>query len=492
MRAPRRILTSETALTTVTGIEIADVGEDWPAMTGPVTFTREHFESIIASQDDSAVKSPRVKLGHLDERFTPDGGVNVFDGQPVFGKFTNLRLSENGLTLIGDIVGIPKWAAEVLPYAWPSRSGEWWMDYTSAGTGKTWPMVLTAVALLGVELPAVATIADLPAFFTADMPEGVRVVVDGGLIRASAGKAEMRILTVGGRQVRTSVGFEDIRHSFFEDFATEESGRYWWWPTQIFLDPQAVIAVNEDTGDAYFVAYSVAGDAVEWAEPVEVRHQFVSADDGAVLASRTAAVYKTAATARPSERVRTTDENREVNDVRVRTSTGEVIEVPDGTALVDGAAVRLALRLPEDATDEQVAEAIEAAATEPTPDPRADADREDDREDDEVTVPDGMSLVSTAVLNEMRSEIADLRRTSETRTARETRDRHERIIETALNDGKIAPSEVEEWREGLRENEKRMTSLLDKLPKNSRINTRERGEVNTSDGTDRRGTGLFD
>jgi hypothetical protein len=78
---------------------------------------------------------------------------------------TNLRVTDGGNTLVGDFTDIPGWLSHILPETWPQRSIEASLDYSD--NGRTWPFVLTAVALLGTEWPAVSTLADLRDLYTA-------------------------------------------------------------------------------------------------------------------------------------------------------------------------------------------------------------------------------------------------------------------------------------------------------------------------------------
>src|SRR4051794_23702637 len=70
-------------LETIFGVELVTIGT-WNASTGVVKFTKEHLQSIIDSQDDPCIKSPRLIIGHTpsgeewDEKFM--GGTLGKDG----------------------------------------------------------------------------------------------------------------------------------------------------------------------------------------------------------------------------------------------------------------------------------------------------------------------------------------------------------------------------------------------------------------------------
>ena len=85
--------------------------------------------------------------------------------QPCVGKFVNLRVEDQGNTLYGDLVGVPKWLAEILPTAYPSRSVEAYFGVSTA-TNRKHEMIVTSVALLGENLPGVSTLDDLEYLFS--------------------------------------------------------------------------------------------------------------------------------------------------------------------------------------------------------------------------------------------------------------------------------------------------------------------------------------
>lgn len=155
------------AYVTVAGVELVTVGIEWPAFPAPVTLALEHLvDAMVAANDDPLIRAPRVKLGHT--RLQPDtdglrelGDHDPFwDGDPAFGTVRNLRLSNDGARLVGDLVEVPEWLALALPSAWPNRSCEWVWDQETEG-GKRYSMVLTAVALLGTRQHAIKDLDDL-------------------------------------------------------------------------------------------------------------------------------------------------------------------------------------------------------------------------------------------------------------------------------------------------------------------------------------------
>ncbi|WP_052720210.1 phage protease [Actinoplanes rectilineatus] len=168
-----------TGLARRTGIELIRTGT-WGASTGAWSPTPADLAAAVEAQQCAAVRRPRLKLGHTDERFNNGG-----DGEPALGWFEDLRLSDDGHALIGDQVALP-WLSQVQAAAYPDRSIEGAYRYR-CGLGHEHPFALTAVALLGVTPPAVATlksVQDLPGLLgvaatagTPDCGERVHAVV---------------------------------------------------------------------------------------------------------------------------------------------------------------------------------------------------------------------------------------------------------------------------------------------------------------------------
>lgn len=128
-------------------VEIARVGT-FNLSTGPFEFRREHLEAAIRNAQTGA--APRLKAGHVDPRF---------DGEPAIGTVTNLRLSDDGEVLLGDYTNVPAALDDWLDSAYPGRSIE------ASATLDPPDLRITHVALLGVTLPGIDSLADLPARF---------------------------------------------------------------------------------------------------------------------------------------------------------------------------------------------------------------------------------------------------------------------------------------------------------------------------------------
>ncbi|WP_200213360.1 hypothetical protein [Micromonospora coerulea] len=133
------------------GVELARPGT-WPLATGKTEFTVDHLKDAAQFFAATGEQAIPVKLGHRDDRFS---------GEPSFGSVRNIRYAEDdrGPVLLGDLTDMPQWLAAAAPKRWPNRSIEGWSNFEH--DGKTYQLVLTGLALLGVAPPAVRNIRSL-------------------------------------------------------------------------------------------------------------------------------------------------------------------------------------------------------------------------------------------------------------------------------------------------------------------------------------------
>ena len=132
------------------GVELIHAGA-WNISSGTWDASAADLTHAVAALECPAIRPPVLKLGHVDPRF---------DGQPAVGRVENLRLADQGRTLLGDYVGHPVWLDKVMASAYPDRSVEGAYNHRCQ-IGHTHPFVLTAVALLGVTAPGVGTLGRL-------------------------------------------------------------------------------------------------------------------------------------------------------------------------------------------------------------------------------------------------------------------------------------------------------------------------------------------
>lgn len=256
-------------LVTVPNVELLEVGT-WDTSTGTYTWTVDDLQAAVAAQDDPAYRTPVLKIGHVDPRF---------DGQPAVGAVTNLRLSADKQTLIGDLSGVPKWLAEILPSAYPNRSIEGEFGMVTA-TGTRHQFALSALALLGTVEPAVSTLADIAALFEAKPT----------LVSATnPTKNPLRFPSMPPR-VAAAISIDELRDAFYE---AQPSGS-WAWIRECYVGEDAFIIVDDDYGSLFRIPWSEVDGKVAWGTPEKVVVEYVPApaepaDEqvGLVLLSRT-------------------------------------------------------------------------------------------------------------------------------------------------------------------------------------------------------------
>ena len=141
------------------GVELAHTGT-FNASTGKVKFTRQDFDDMVdASRELKGKVDFPLKLGHNE-------GQKLLqeDGLPAAGWIENVR--REGNTLLADFMKVPeKIAAIIKGGGFRKRSLEAMRNVELAG--QRFKFVLTGVALLGEELPAVDSLDDIAALYTA-------------------------------------------------------------------------------------------------------------------------------------------------------------------------------------------------------------------------------------------------------------------------------------------------------------------------------------
>lgn len=346
------VFTEGDALAIIPAVPLVTVGS-WHASTGPFEATLERCLDMVAALADPGVTRPRVWAGHrTDEDRT---------GEPALGIIPNLWYDPDDLTVYGDVLTL-RAIAEAAPVLFPYRSGEFWHPYRSHVTGREYAMVMDGLALLGVEQPAVRSLADLTRLATGDL-----TVLNIDIDAADAALAERtaasttdiadpssrRIVAAGSwvgtnrkgsRMPRTSAQLEmDAVWTAF--YAQHEDEHPWWWIRSVLVDPLAVIVDTDSDMGLVRMTVTVSGDDITFgeAEPVTVQYAPKGSGGGEQTAAsngqgswRVAANFHTASATRPS--TTTGDSDMDVKALRV--------------ALGDSIA--------EDATDEDV---IAAAAS---------------------------------------------------------------------------------------------------------------------------------
>ena len=167
------------------GIALCRAGE-WNGLTGKAVVTPEDLQAVVDAYQDREVDRARVKLGHVSSLNDQALG----DGAPAFGWVSNPRVSDDGKTLLGDLVDVPRRLGEVVGRGYKNVSVELRKNVRTP-SGKTHPTVLSGLALLGAAAPAVKGLDDLVALYASepipDTPtDGCE---DGAVVTISLGDA---------------------------------------------------------------------------------------------------------------------------------------------------------------------------------------------------------------------------------------------------------------------------------------------------------------
>jgi hypothetical protein len=437
------------------GVELMTAGMEWPAMNGPVTVTMEHIaDAIVAANEDPHIQPPRIKLGHTSplngDHPDYDPFAAIGDAEPSFGVFTNLRAANDGAVLLGDADNVIAWLAESAPSTYPNRSAEANWDVAAAdfdvqtAGGKRYSMVVTAVSLLGVYIPAIGDLEDLTTLIM-DGPAALQA----GQAPAAAAAAHDAAL---------SVSTDTIRQRFNFDWAMGENDAepdtYWWWARDVRVDDNEVIA-DDDEGNLWSVPFATDGaDTITFGQPVEVRQTFVPVAASARVASFSrpskpqrppaAAGTTPAATERPN-----TEEVESMTDQVREFLVGQGHDPEQATAEQITAAETYCAAFPATPAPEGAAGAGAVGAegegeTETEGAPAADTETEGASETDRQPVAAGRQIPEGAVIIDAE-ELARLRAGADagTRLATEqaTRDR-DRVILAARDEGRFPPSRL--------------------------------------------------
>lgn len=410
-----------TVLVTIPSVPILRVGMGYPLSTGKKTFTEEDLAAAAAAfATDPAVKAPRVKIDALAKAWGLD--PEAHGGEPAFGWFDNLQVSENGQELLAD-AHVPDWVRDAMEWAYPSLSIEGTPSGWVSPTGRTHEFVVTAVALLGTDWPGCTTLDDFrdllakgPAL--AEEPEEV-VVARMGPVVASLDA------DLVGRRFYDALDAGDIT-------APDGVAAYDLWIRSMRFDDSGapyLKITDEASGRLYRVNLSVSGTTVSFLPMFEIGEQ-----DVPVAASHLPAPVASWNTREASRLAARTPERRSDSSM-----TDE-----------QRRAFARALGLPEDTTEDRLHEvAAERAAADPAPDPAPDPqpDPEPDPAADvdpapaPPTVPDGMVLVEANMWQQVRSG-AEQGATVAARLARQDRDA---AITAAIGEGRFSPAQREHF-----------------------------------------------
>jgi hypothetical protein len=428
------------ALSSIQNVEIAQTGT-WKISTGTATFTTEDFHAAVAALDCPAIRRPILKLGHVDPRF---------DGEPAVGWIDNLAVNANGVTVLGDYVGMPGWLGPVIASAYPDRSMEACWNF-KCQIGHTHPFVITAVALLGVKPPGIGTLDSLQDVATL---YGVAASVDesnNGFSLIVHAKGAEPMPNPEPRIIAAGISTEDIRREYYEEAASPST-----WITCFELDPLQLIVMDDASGDISRIPITINGTEFTFGDPVPVVIQYV--DSGVNPLNASALVYASRAESRPATRTEPVLTERQWSDVnpnpnpdtaltpaqaiaKVHKAASQVgtPETDQGGSPVNREKMREALGLSPDATDTEVATAF--AASLQTATPAAPVTPSLTEVTASTRVPDGMMVVDASVI----SSLQDQARKGEAAFAEIQKNRRDTVISAAISSGKFPPARKEHY-----------------------------------------------
>lgn len=277
-----------------------------------------------------------------------------------------------------------------------------------------------------------------------------------------------------------SVDVTTIRDRFNFEWATSEPvdgvDTYWWWARSIRVDPNELIA-DDDEGNLWSVPFTTDGaDAVTFGTPVRVRETYVPVGTGdgaaatAIVSRRRQRVIATALE-RPSK----TNTNPAASE---RPDHQEESTVP--TVTPDQ--LQRLRALPEDADQEQI-EAALATETQPQPDPdpAPEPDPEPNPEPEPEPAPAAETVtVSAQVWEDTNERLARLEASATEREQRETGARRDALAAQWVTDGRITPAERTHYRQMLDVDEQRTTALATSLSP-GKVPVSERGTAASTD-----------
>lgn len=455
-------------IVTRSDVPIVRVGT-YPLSTGVHTFTEEDIAAAAdALANDPAIKAPRAKIASVEAALGLD--PTEHGGEPAFGWFDNLRVTDDGQELLADYHG-PQAVVDAMKWAYPSLSVEGG-PYKSV-TGREHSLVITAVALLGIHWPGVTTLEDFTEF-----------MANGPTIEVTANAPHEVLATIAARAtpIAASLDVETVRTRLYEavdggELEIPEGAKGWdlWIRSLRFDDagkPYAKVT-DEGSGRLYRVDFKVKGNEVTFGAFVEIVEQDVPV----------------AAATRPLPALGSWATRDESRTLAASTNT------EDHSQMTDEQRRALAPKYgldPETATEAEVIAAAIAAPDPVAPEPTKPAAPE---------VPEGFSIVDDATLAELR-EGATLAVTASRKSQRDERDT---TISAAISAGKIPVGRREAfeamWGDPMGDTpEKRAgdpegtRQLLAKLsPGLVPVEAREVGKAGDGDVTedDGGGTGLF-
>jgi hypothetical protein len=275
IQAVQEVQKAKPQLTTIHDVQIVKTGIEYPLASGPCTFIPDDLAAAVAAQDDPSVPQPRIWIGHADDqRVHGERRFGPPSGEPALGKVTDMRLTEDGHCIVGDLTGVPLWLGNIMSSAFPSRSIEGKFNLKTP-TGHNWKFAISGLALLGIVWPGVMTIEDIASLYTKKGPKVTVTEATEGLPVAVTAALQ--------REVAAQVTVEDLRRQWYEGNKADPD-KFSWWLRAIYLAPNELIVDADDGGSLFKQGFEVDGDKITFGKPKKVKVKYVNASHGGVEA----------------------------------------------------------------------------------------------------------------------------------------------------------------------------------------------------------------
>lgn len=265
--------------------------------------------------------------------------------------------------------------------------------------------------------------------------------------------------------IRAAVSVEDIRRTYYD---TLGSGQMWWWIREVRVNPAELI-VDDDEGSLYRVSYAIdtANDTITFGEAQPVKIEYVDVAAGRPVVDVAAGQMVAAAWADPSTAARP---HREGTNPRRRAAAADPAQPEPVSATVPNQPEEVDVKLSDEAlqklglepgasedainaavlamsdappssdppADEPAAPSTPPVADPPAPqtEPKPDDTDDDGNKPDESNVtklPEGMVLIDTATLEELKTGVA----AANTLMTERTKSERDALLDGAIRAGKF-------------------------------------------------------
>lgn len=154
------------ATVTISDVALIQAGTRAGPALSDGTITPADIASMAAGYANKMVDRIPIKIGHVDSRFQDGAGsvLSVGDGHPAYGWVENVRASADGMTLLGDIAGVPAKLAPAMRLSVSRRVVE--IEKGRKVGDTTFRALLRAVSMIGMAAPRLNDLNDVLASYS--------------------------------------------------------------------------------------------------------------------------------------------------------------------------------------------------------------------------------------------------------------------------------------------------------------------------------------